>query len=231
MISIAMLGAGRDPARYYLTRQAGCPLDYYLGRGESAGRWVGAGAQALGRTGELTEAGGRELTALLAGRHPGDDSELAGPVWRADPAGLLPAGPLLTALSERAAARGVPVARLIDDPRLAARLAAVTGRSARAATVPSVSPADAGRLARAAGLDPVEVWRGPRGADRYTAALGKESARVDVRRAGLDLTVLGHSSIGLTMNTYSHVMPDLERAAAVQMAAALWGEEPDDIDT
>jgi hypothetical protein len=27
------------------------------------------------------------------------------------------------------------------------------------------------------------------------------------------------------MNTYSHVMPELERAAAAQMAAALWGEE------
>ena len=40
------------------------------------------------------------------------------------------------------------------------------------------------------------------------------------------MEILGHSSIGLTMNTYSHVMPELERAAAAQMAAALWGEEP-----
>jgi integrase len=40
------------------------------------------------------------------------------------------------------------------------------------------------------------------------------------------MEILGHSSIGLTMNTYSHVMPELERAAAAQMAAALWSEEP-----
>lgn len=45
------------------------------------------------------------------------------------------------------------------------------------------------------------------------------------------MEILGHSSIGLTMNTYSHVMPELERAAAAQMAAALWGDEPSDIDT
>jgi integrase len=39
------------------------------------------------------------------------------------------------------------------------------------------------------------------------------------------MEILGHSSIGLTMNTYSHVMPELERAAAAQMAAALWGDD------
>jgi integrase len=39
------------------------------------------------------------------------------------------------------------------------------------------------------------------------------------------MEILGHSSIGLTMNTYNHVMPELERAAAAQMAAALWGDE------
>ena len=123
-----MLGAGRDPAKYYLQREAGCPLDYYTGRGETAGRWVGAGAQALGRTGPLAESHGRELTALLAGRHPDDDTELAKPVWRADPAGLLPAAPLLTALTAQATERRTPVEQLIADPQLARQVAALAGR-------------------------------------------------------------------------------------------------------
>jgi hypothetical protein len=31
------------------------------------------------------------------------------------------------------------------------------------------------------------------------------------------MDVLGHSQIGLTMNTYSHVIPDLRREAAGRM--------------
>jgi len=31
------------------------------------------------------------------------------------------------------------------------------------------------------------------------------------------MDVLGHSQIGLTMNTYSHVIPDLRRDAALRM--------------
>ena len=52
VVSVAMLGAGSDPAGYYLSRQANCPADYYLGA-EPAGRWLGAGAAAAGLTGPL----------------------------------------------------------------------------------------------------------------------------------------------------------------------------------
>jgi integrase len=40
------------------------------------------------------------------------------------------------------------------------------------------------------------------------------------------MEVLGHSQIGLTLNTYSHVMPEVQRAAADAMGGALWGEVP-----
>ena len=39
------------------------------------------------------------------------------------------------------------------------------------------------------------------------------------------MDVLGHSQIGLTMNTYSHVIPDLRRDAASRMEEIL--QEPD----
>jgi hypothetical protein len=52
VVSVAMLGAGSDPASYYLSRQANCPADYYLGA-EPSGRWLGAGATAIGLSGRL----------------------------------------------------------------------------------------------------------------------------------------------------------------------------------
>lgn len=38
--------------------------------------------------------------------------------------------------------------------------------------------------------------------------------------------ILGHSRYELTMSTYSHVVPELQRDAADKMGEALWGEEP-----
>ncbi len=37
------------------------------------------------------------------------------------------------------------------------------------------------------------------------------------------MDILGHSQIGLTMNTYSQVIPDLQREAAREMGALLAG--------
>ena len=37
------------------------------------------------------------------------------------------------------------------------------------------------------------------------------------------MELLGHSTIALTMNTYSHVIPELEREAADRMNALLGG--------
>jgi integrase len=37
------------------------------------------------------------------------------------------------------------------------------------------------------------------------------------------MKVLGHSQIGLTMNTYAHVLPEIERAAVDEAARRLFG--------
>jgi len=44
------------------------------------------------------------------------------------------------------------------------------------------------------------------------------------------MEVLGHSQIGITMNTYSHVMPTQLAAAADAIGSVLWGPESDDDD-
>ncbi len=39
------------------------------------------------------------------------------------------------------------------------------------------------------------------------------------------MEILGHSQIGLTLGTYSHVAPELRTDAAARMGEALWGSD------
>ena len=54
---------------------------------------------------------------------------------------------------------------------------------------------------------------------RHTAATLLLQQGVDAR---VVMEILGHSQIGLTQNTYQHVVPVLARDAADKMAKALW---------
>jgi conjugative relaxase-like TrwC/TraI family protein len=65
MVSIGKLVAGQE--RYYQSQIARGLDDYYAGRGEAPGRWVGAGAASLGLRGRVEEG---QLGALIAGRDP-----------------------------------------------------------------------------------------------------------------------------------------------------------------
>src|SRR5580704_3143681 len=66
VLSIGKLGAGQQS--YYLDAVASGVEDYYGGRGEVAGRWIGAGAETLGLSGVVD---GDGLRAVLEGRDPG----------------------------------------------------------------------------------------------------------------------------------------------------------------
>ncbi|MDQ6875801.1 MAG: site-specific integrase [Actinomycetota bacterium] len=55
---------------------------------------------------------------------------------------------------------------------------------------------------------------------RHTAATLLLQQGVPARVA---MEILGHSQISLTLNTYSHVVPELARDAALRMEKALWG--------
>jgi conjugative relaxase-like TrwC/TraI family protein len=65
MLSIGKLGAGQE--RYYTERVAEGAEDYYSGRGEAEGYWLGSAALDLGLDGKVDPEG---LTAMLIGRHP-----------------------------------------------------------------------------------------------------------------------------------------------------------------
>jgi hypothetical protein len=115
MLSIGKLAPGRGAAQYYLER-VGCPLEYYTGRGEAAGEWIGRGADALGLRGRLSTPEQEEvLRNLLAGIAP-DGTELVAPVLRADPRSRVPTAPVVRALQDWADERGVDVEDLLRPP-------------------------------------------------------------------------------------------------------------------
>ncbi len=64
MLSIARLGV-TSGAEYYLDKVANNVDDYYLGRGEAPGHWIGTMAEQLGLVGQVDAA---SLPNLLAGR-------------------------------------------------------------------------------------------------------------------------------------------------------------------
>lgn len=70
MLNIGLMAAGQQT--YYLSLAKGVE-DYYTGRGEAPGRWLGQGAEILGLDGVVDEA---DLTAVLEGRAPGSDERL-----------------------------------------------------------------------------------------------------------------------------------------------------------
>ena len=63
---------------------------------------------------------------------------------------------------------------------------------------------------------------------RHTAASLLLLLKVPAR---VVMDILGHSSYQLTMNTYSHVAPELNSEAARLMAGALWDNDPDQVRT
>ena len=65
MLNIGTLASGGG--EYYVGEVATSAEDYYAGRGESAGRWVGSVATELGLRGEVDPT---EFRRVLDGRHP-----------------------------------------------------------------------------------------------------------------------------------------------------------------
>jgi len=208
VISIARLGSGATAADYYLDRQAGCDVDYYTGVGEAAGRWLGDGARALGLDGRLDAAGEQVLRALLSGCG-GDGQPLVKPVLRADPRGLLLAESLVRAVDAAGRRSG---AELLGEGKTAT--AFDTAVAAVDAGKPATLPADlVGQVAAAVGLDPVALYRSVDGTDTYTPALARAGAKVDVRRAGLDVTVSAPKSVSLLFGIGDPAVSRAARAA------------------
>jgi conjugative relaxase-like TrwC/TraI family protein len=88
---------------YWLDQIAKDREEYFSGKGESPGRFVGDVAQASGLSGEASP---EQVRALARGLDPATGQVRCKPLWRADPRSKLSAAPLLAALKQRAAEQG-----------------------------------------------------------------------------------------------------------------------------
>jgi hypothetical protein len=101
-LPVKALKAGQEA--YWLDQIARNREEYFSGRGESPGRFVGTAAHASGLEGV---ASAEQVRAMFQGLDPANGEVRCAPLWRADPRSKLAAGPLLEALNARAAEQGV----------------------------------------------------------------------------------------------------------------------------
>jgi conjugative relaxase-like TrwC/TraI family protein len=100
-LPVKALKAGQEA--YWLDQIARNREEYFSGRGESPGRFVGSAAAAAGLEGV---ASAEQVRAMFRGLDPATGEQRCAPLWRADPRSKLAAGPLLEALTQRAAEQG-----------------------------------------------------------------------------------------------------------------------------
>ena len=95
---VKALKAGQEA--YWLDQIARDREEYFSGRGESPGRFVGSAAAATGLDGVASP---EQVRAMFQGLDPATGEQRCSPLLRADPRSKLTAGPLLEALKARAA--------------------------------------------------------------------------------------------------------------------------------
>jgi conjugative relaxase-like TrwC/TraI family protein len=175
---------------YWLDQIAKDREEYFSGKGESPGRWVGDIAQASGLSGEATP---EQVRALARGLDPATGEVRCKPLWRADPRSKLSAAPLLAGLKQRAAEQGAAqLGTLAQSKALAADV-----RSVQAACRPGASGRvkveTVERLCRKVlGTDPHTLYG--EGFDRAWQHRGK---RVDGRVAMFDHCFNSPKSVSL----------------------------------
>jgi conjugative relaxase-like TrwC/TraI family protein len=101
-LPVKALKAGQEA--YWLDQIARDREEYFSGRGESPGRFVGSAAQASGLEGTANP---EQVRAMFQGLDPATGEQRCAPLWRADPRSKLAAGPLLEALNAHADQHGV----------------------------------------------------------------------------------------------------------------------------
>jgi hypothetical protein len=101
-LPVKALKAGQES--YWLDQIARNREEYFSGRGESPGRFLGSAALASGLEGV---ASAEQVRAMFQGFDPATGEVRCAPLLRADPRSKLAAGPLLDALKARTAGQGV----------------------------------------------------------------------------------------------------------------------------
>jgi conjugative relaxase-like TrwC/TraI family protein len=153
-LPVKALKAGQEA--YWLDQIARNREEYFSGRGESPGRFVGGAAQAGGLEGVASP---EQVRAMFQGLDPATGELRCAPLWRADPRSKLAAGPLLEALTARAAEQGIDNLELLAGSKALKSDVRSVQAACRAGGTRRVKVETVERLCRKVlGLDPRELY-------------------------------------------------------------------------
>jgi conjugative relaxase-like TrwC/TraI family protein len=211
-LGVTPLRVGQEA--YWLDQIARDACEYYSGKGESPGWWLGSLADRAGLQGEASE---EAVHRLFAGQDPVTGEQRVVPVWRSDPRSKLPAAPMQAALRELAAARNVEPGELVADERPRRELQAVL--SARG----KVNVAVVERLCRTVlERNPAELY-----GEAFVDARKHAGSRIDARVASFDLSLSDPKSVSLlAAGSSAEVRAEVQagRHAAIRLVLA-WLEQ------
>jgi len=187
-LPVKALKAGQEA--YWLDQIARNREEYFSGRGESPGRFLGSAAAQSGLEGI---ASAEQVQAMFQGLDPATGEQRCSPLLRADPRSKLTAGPLLDALKARADNQGV------EEPETLAGSKALQGdvRSVQAAFrlggAKRVKVEIVERLCRKIlGVDPHELY-----GERFDQAWQHRGKRVNARVQAFDHCFSSPKSVSL----------------------------------
>jgi conjugative relaxase-like TrwC/TraI family protein len=187
-LPVKALKAGQEA--YWLDQIARNREEYFSGRGESGGRFVGSAAQASGLEGI---ASAEQVRAMFQGLDPATGEVRCTPLWRADPRSKLAAGPLLAALQARAAEQDAPdLEALAGSKALKGDVRAVQA-ACRLGGALRVKVETVERLCRKVlGTDPRQLY-----GEAFAAAWQHRGKRVDTRVQAFDHCLSSPKSVSL----------------------------------
>jgi conjugative relaxase-like TrwC/TraI family protein len=208
-LPVKALKAGQES--YWLDQIARNREEYFSGRGESPGRFVGRAAAATGLDGETSA---EQVRAMFQGLDPATGQQRCAPLLRADPRSKLAAGPLLAALQTRAAERGIAeLEELAESKALKGDVRSVEA-ACRLGGVKRVKVETVERLCRKVlGADPGELY-----GEAFVGAWQHRGKRVDARVQAFDHCFSSPKSVSLLAAGAS---PQVRRQVAEGRAEAL----------
>jgi conjugative relaxase-like TrwC/TraI family protein len=187
-LPVKALKAGQEA--YWLDQIARNREEYFSGRGESPGRFVGRAAQASGLEGT---ASAEQVRAMFQGLDPATGAVRCAPLLRADPRSKLATGPLLVALQARAAEQGVEeLEQLAQSKALQGDVRSVQA-ACRLGGAKRVKVETVERLCRKVlGVDPQELY-----GEAFGGAWQHRGKRVDARVQAFDHCFSSPKSVSL----------------------------------
>jgi conjugative relaxase-like TrwC/TraI family protein len=199
---------------YWLDQIAKDREEYFSGKGESPGRFVGGAPAACGLAGI---ASAEQVRAMFQGLDPATGEQRVAPLWRADPRSKLPAAPVLEALKARAAAQGVEELEALASSKALRGDVRTVEAACRVSGSKRVKVETVERLSRLVlKVDPRSLY-----GDRFETAWQHRGKRVDARVAAFDLCFSSPKSVSLLVaggGTARRAEVNAARAEALQAA-------------